>query len=290
MSVSYIPDGCTYAEALQAGERLLADAGVPEAADNAWYLFSFCFSLERSRYFLCRDEKATGEGMAQYEKCLKERAARIPLEHIIHETEFMGLPFYVDERVLIPRQDTECLVEEVVKQSAGKRVLDLCTGSGCIGISLAVLGGCADVTLSDISADALMVAGINAEKNHVHPHIIESDLFQHIEERFDIIVSNPPYIPTGEIASLMPEVRDHDPVAALDGMADGLAFYRRIAAESQRYLVPGGRLYFEIGYNQGRAVTALMEQNGFAGVEIIKDLAGLDRVVTGGLEMEDSNV
>lgn len=273
--------GCTLGELLRMGEEILAKADVPEAGINAWYLFAHCFHMERSRFFLCREETVSDEERKEYEKLLAKRMARIPLEHITHETEFMGLGFYVDERVLIPRQDTECLVEEVLKISAGKKVLDLCTGSGCIGISLAALGKCAAVTLSDISADALAVARKNAEENKVQVNFVESDLFRHITGKFDIIVSNPPYIPTADIASLMPEVRDHDPLLALDGKEDGLAFYRRIISESRNYLEPEGKLYFEIGYDQGEAVKRLMEQTGFIRVEIKQDLAGLDRMIMG---------
>jgi release factor glutamine methyltransferase len=277
----------TFRKLLRMGEEFLAKADVPEPEVGAWYLFAYCFHISRAEFFL-RSEEPTGENAwEEYKLLLEKRAARIPLEHITHETEFMGLPFYVDENVLIPRQDTECLVEEVLKKCEGKRVLDMCAGSGCIGISLAALGKCETVVLADISAEALRVAEKNAADNGVRVTCIESDLFQHITGKFDIIVSNPPYIRTGEIPSLMPEVREHDPVLALDGKEDGLAFYRRIVTESRRHLEMSGMLCFEIGYNQAEAVKDLMKQSGFGKIEVKKDLAGLDRIVIGSLKMEE---
>lgn len=273
--------GMTLADVLQYGEKRLLEAGIGEARLNAWYLFAHCFQIERSSYFLHKEEPAAAESVKRYEQALERREKHIPLEYITNETEFMGLPFYVDENVLIPRQDTECLVEEVLKISEGKDVLDLCTGSGCIGISLAVLGKCRSVTLSDISAEALAVAEKNAGTNHADVTVLESDLFKNIDRKFDVIVSNPPYIRTEEIGKLMPEVRDYEPRLALDGREDGLLFYRSIIRESSRFLRPGGALCFEIGYNQGEAVREQMLAAGFAQVVIKKDLAGLDRIVQG---------
>ncbi len=269
----------TYQEVLRRGEDILT-GHVPEAKLNAWYLFSHCFRMEKSQFFLRGQENAPAAEQRRYRKVLEERMRHIPLEYITHETEFMGLPFYVDENVLIPRQDTECLVEYVLNFSEGGDVLDLCTGSGCIGVSLAVLGKFSNVALSDISERALAVAERNAGMNGADVRLIHSDLFREIEGMFDWIVSNPPYIPTGDMEGLMPEVRDHEPVLALDGSADGLQFYREIIREAGRFLRDGGRLCLEIGYDQGRPVRALMETE-FDQVEIRKDLAGLDRIVTG---------
>lgn len=277
----HVPAGRTLGEALRMGEEWLAESGVPEAKANAWYLFAYCFDLDRSRFFLCRDERADAVCQKRYESALALRASRIPLEHIIHTAEFMGFSFYVDEHVLIPRQDTECLVEEVLRFSPGKRVLDLCTGSGCIGISLSLLGDCGSVLASDISPEALAVARRNALEHRAAISFVESDLFRQISGTFDLIVSNPPYIPTGEIDALMPEVRDHDPRSALDGEADGLGFYRRIAAGAPEHLVPGGMLCLEIGCSQGEDVKRLLGSAGFTGIRVKKDLAGLDRIVTG---------
>ena len=276
----------TLRDVLKRGETELSEAGVPEAELNAWYLFSRCFSLERSRYFLHQEEPAGEKECAEYRELLALRRTRMPLEYIIHETEFMGLPFSVDERVLIPRQDTEILAEELLKVCEGRDVLDLCTGSGCIGISLAVLGSCRSVVLSDISTGALEAAGRNAERNGAVVSLVHSDLFENIRGRFDIIVSNPPYIPSGQIEFLMPEVRDYEPRTALDGEEDGLAFYRRIIKESRDFLRENGVLALEIGSDQGQAVSSLMERAGFCGIEIKKDLAGLDRIVLAGMKEE----
>lgn len=271
----------TLQDVLLQGERALEAEDVPEAKLTAWYLFSHCFQVEKSYFFMNREEEAPPEEATGFYRMVERRCQRIPLEYITNETEFMGLPFYVDERVLIPRQDTECLVEEVLKVCEGKDVLDLGTGSGCIGISLAFLGNCRSVTLSDISRDALDVAEKNAGTNGVAVGLLESDLFQKIEGEFDIIVSNPPYIASGCIPDLMPEVRDHEPGIALDGSADGLAFYRSIIAESRRFLRENGNLFFEIGYDQGKAVSENMEAAGFQEVRVKRDLAGLDRIVYG---------
>lgn len=276
----------TLQDVLKMGEDELMAAGIPEAKINAWYLFAYCFAMERHEYFLRCGTEVTETEYQAYQRLIERRKRRIPLEYITRETEFMGLPFYVDEHVLIPRQDTECLVEEILPVSKGRDVLDLCTGSGCIGISLAVLGGCHTVTLSDISEEALQIARRNADNNGIRGNFLCSDLFEKIEGTFDIIVSNPPYIPTGQIQTLMPEVRDHEPHLALDGADDGLLFYRNIILESRRFLRDKGILALEIGYDQGKAVSAYMMGAGFHQVEIKKDLAGLDRVVRGEWRME----
>lgn len=268
-------------DVLKRGEEELLAAGVPEAGLNAWYLFSWCFAMERSEYFLRWDSEAEEEKCRKYRDMLALRKTRIPLEYITHETEFMGLVFYVDEHVLIPRQDTEILVEEVLAYSAGKDILDLCTGSGCIGISLAVLGNCHSVTVSDLSEEALQIARMNALDNKAQVIAVQSNLFDRISGTFDIIVSNPPYIPSKEILTLMPEVRDHEPRIALDGEMDGLSFYKTIIRESGSFLRERGMLVFEIGCDQAEDVSALMEQAGFQRIEIKRDLAGLNRVVRG---------
>ena len=271
----------TLREILTEGEKKLASAGVPEAKLNAWYLFAHCFSMTKSQFFLRADEEAEDSGYRRYQELLDKRSRRIPLEHLAGETEFMGLPFLVNANVLIPRQDTECLVEEVLKYCDGADVLDLCTGSGCIGISLAKLGHCKSVTLTDISVEALATAKKNAQKNEVTVQIVESDLFRSLQGTFDVIVSNPPYIRSGEIPKLMPEVREYEPLQALDGSEDGLSFYKSIIQEISTFLTSGGRVFFEIGAEQGEAVSQLMHEAGFRNVEVKQDLAGLDRIVCG---------
>lgn len=272
----------TYREAVEFGTKCLTDAGVPDAALDAWYLLQMVCKIERSYYYVHGEEDIAQDAQKEYEIAVQKRAEHIPLQYIIGEQEFMGLRFKVNSNVLIPRQDTETLVEQVLKiVKPGMKVLDLCTGSGCVLIS--VLKNAPELTGmgSDISKTALLVAKENAKLHEVDAEWVRSDLFDNITETFDVIMANPPYIPTGEILSLMPEVRDFEPENALDGGADGLDFYRKIAGQVKDYLNPGGYVYMEIGYDQGEAVSELMRNAGFTEVEVIKDLARNDRVVKG---------
>ena len=272
----------TYREAVEFGTKCLTDAGVPDAALDAWYLLQMVCKIERSYYYVHGEEDITQDAQKEYEIAVQKRAEHIPLQYIIGEQEFMGLRFKVNSNVLIPRQDTETLVEQVLKiVKPGMKVLDLCTGSGCVLIS--VLKNAPELTGmgSDISKTALLVAKENAKLHEVDAEWVRSDLFDNITETFDVIMANPPYIPTGENLSLMPEVRDFEPENALDGGADGLDFYRKIAGQVKDYLNPGGYVYMEIGYDQGEAVSELMRNAGFTEVEVIKDLARNDRVVKG---------
>lgn len=272
----------TYREAVEFGTKCLTDAGVPDAALDAWYLLQMVCKIERSYYYVHGEEDITQDAQKEYEIAVQKRAEHIPLQYIIGEQEFMGLRFKVNSNVLIPRQDTETLVEQVLKiVKPGMKVLDLCTGSGCVLIS--VLKNAPELTGmgSDISKAALLVAKENAKLHEVDAEWVRSDLFDNITETFDVIMANPPYISTGEILSLMPEVRDFEPENALDGGADGLDFYRKIAGQVKDYLNPGGYVYMEIGYDQGEAVSELMRNAGFTEVEVIKDLARNDRVVKG---------
>ena len=272
----------TYREAVEFGTKCLTDAGVPDAALDAWYLLQMVCKIERSYYYVHGEEDITQDAQKEYEIAVQKRAEHIPLQYIIGEQEFMGLRFKVNSNVLIPRQDTETLVEQVLKiVKPGMKVLDLCTGSGCVLIS--VLKNAPELTGmgSDISKTALLVAKENAKLHEVDAEWVRSDLFDNITETFDVIMANPPYIPTGEILSLMPEVRDFEPENALDGGADGLDFYRKIVGQVKDYLNPGGYVYMEIGYDQGEAVSELMRNAGFTEVEVIKDLARNYRVVKG---------
>ena len=272
----------TYREAVEFGTKCLTDAGVPDAALDAWYLLQMVCKIERSYYYVHGEEDITQDAQKEYEIAVQKRAEHIPLQYIIGEQEFMGLRFKVNSNVLIPRQDTETLVEQVLKiVKPGMKVLDLCTGSGCVLIS--VLKNAPELTGmgSDISKTALLVAKENAKLHEVDAEWVRSDLFDNITETFDVIMANPPYIPTGEILSLMPEVRDFEPENALDGGADGLDFYRKITGQVKDYLNPGGYVYMEIGYDQGEAVSEPMRNAGFTEVEVIKDLARNDRVVKG---------
>ncbi len=272
----------TLREAWNLGKKRLTAAEVPDADLDAWYLLEWCTGVSRSHYLAYPDEIISHDQEEQYRASLVKRERRIPLQQITGEQEFMGLSFYVNEHVLIPRQDTEILVEETAKfLRDGMQFLDLCTGSGCILLSLLHLKPGVEGTGVDLSPEALKVAEKNRERLGAKAALIQSDLFDKIESAFDVIVSNPPYIKRAEIETLMDEVRLHEPYMALDGHEDGLYFYRKIAEEAPKYLRAGGGLFLEIGCDQGVCVAELLRQQGFADVKVVKDLAGLDRVVEG---------
>lgn len=274
----------TFREAICFGEEKLNNAGIVDAKNDAWLLLTFICKINRTFYYVHMDEEMPVEQATEYENVLNKRAEHVPLQYITGEQEFMGIPFHVNDSVLIPRQDTETLVEEALKVvRPGMKVLDMCTGSGCILIS--ILKNIVDVEGFgyDISKQAINVAKENAKLNNVNATFERSDLFEDVSETFDVIVSNPPYIPTDVIGGLMPEVAVYEPMLALDGKEDGLYFYRRIIAVASKYLNPGGKLLFEIGHDQGKSVSDLMREAGFQGVRVVKDLAGNDRVVIGGI-------
>lgn len=264
------------------GAETLEHAGIPDAKLDAWYLLEYVTGISRASYFGDPKREVPKEQAESYREVILRRAGHIPLQHITGEQEFMGYTFLVNPDVLIPRQDTETLTEEALKfTEPGMKVLDLCTGSGCILISL--MKKCHGLTGTgcDISEKALKTARENGRRLQVEASWIQSDLFEQISERFDLIVSNPPYIRTGVIEELQEEVRLHDPWIALDGKKDGLYFYRRIIAESTGYIRDNGALMFEIGHDQAEDVVRLMEEAGYTQIRVKKDLAGLDRVVTG---------
>ena len=277
----------TYRSLVTEGGKLLQAAGVAEAELDAWYLLEYLRKERGSRsdrqwYLLCREEEADIEEEKAYRELIGRRAKRIPLQQITGEQEFMGFSFLVNEHVLIPRQDTETLVEEAMEKTGkGDRVLDMCTGSGCILLSLLKLVPGLSGTGADISQEALKVAVENGKRLQTEASFLESDLFEKVEGVFDLIVSNPPYIASDEIGTLMEEVRDHEPIGALDGSADGLAFYRRLVQEGKDHLKSGGWMLFEIGCTQAEAVMELLKKGGFQEIYVKKDLAGLDRVVGG---------
>ena len=287
----------TLREAYEYGQKQLQLAGIDDADLDAWYLLEFVTGISRTMYYVKMQDKILSEQEKQYRGFIETRASHIPLQHITGVQEFMGLEFIVNEHVLVPRQDTEVLVESVLEVlEPGMKVLDMCTGSGCILISLMRLYGpsqaepTGEVTQDekmlcgvgvDISEEALKVAKANGEKIGVKAEFIQSDLFENVRGEYDVIVSNQPYIRTAVIDELKEEVKCHDPFIALDGKEDGLYFYRKIVEKSLEYLSDGGRLLFEIGHDQGEEVKKLMEQAGFTGVTVKKDLAGLDRVVLG---------
>ena len=272
----------TYREAINLGEKVLNMADVADAKIDAWLLLEMVCKIDRSFYYLHMEDEVAEEQLSEYEIALRKRAEHVPLQYIVGEAEFMGLKFKVNSNVLIPRQDTETLVEEALKVvKPGMKVLDMCTGSGCILLSLLHYSNDCLGTGADLSREALAVARENARRLGIQACFLCSDLFDKIEDKYDIIVSNPPYIQTGVIGGLMDEVRLHEPLSALDGGEDGLVFYRKILEGCGKHLVRGGSLYFEIGYDQGEAVKGLMEKYGFSQVRVVKDFAGLDRVVSG---------
>ena len=272
----------TLREAYEYGQRDLNQARIEDAAVDAWYLLEFTTGISRAMYFLKMQDEMSEEQKEKYQEYIQIRASHIPLQHITGVQEFMGMEFDVNEHVLVPRQDTEVLVENVLKiLRPGMKILDMCTGSGCILISL--LKMCQGVlgTGADVSEEALKVAERNNAKLRVEARLIQSDLFENVQGKYDVIVSNPPYIRTAVIEELKEEVKCHDPFIALDGKEDGLYFYREIVDKSRAFLNSGGKLYFEIGHDQGEDVKRLMEDAGFVDIIVKKDLAGLDRVVFG---------
>ena len=278
---------------LKQGREILQNAGIAEWDLDAWYLLEFVTGVSRSQYFLDPEREVPQEQEAKYRQMIDKRSTHIPLQHLTGEQEFMGFPFQVNEHVLVPRQDTEILVEEALKVLApGDHVLDLCTGSGCIAISLWKLCTGLTVDAADLSAEALAVAKENAKALEAGVAFFRGDLFEAVTGRqmYDCIVSNPPYIRTEVIETLSEEVRAHEPYQALDGKEDGLYFYREIVRKSGSYLKPGGHLLFEIGYDQAEAVSMLMQTRGYEEIEVIRDLAGLDRVVKGKRKQEELHV
>ena len=277
----------TYRECYEQGCRTLQAAGIEEAALDARLLLEAVCGTDRNDLLVHGEQPVAPEAEEKYLNWIRQRAEHIPLQQLTGEQGFMGLTFNVNEHVLIPRQDTEILVEEVLKElHDGMRVLDMCTGSGCILLSLLHYSNDCEGLGVDLSAEALEVAGRNVLKvltpeKAEHAHFLQSDLFEKVEGKFEIIVSNPPYIASAEVEKLMPEVRDHEPRMALDGTEDGLHFYRRIIEEAGKHLVSSGMLFFEIGYDQGQAVSELMRTEGYCDVQVVQDYAGLDRVVYG---------
>ncbi len=275
-------------EVLAAGQRLLKAAGVESARLDCELLLCSVLQCERHHLYLMGDKPLDAEKHRRFEGLLSRRLKGEPVQYILGKREFMGLEFYVDKSVLIPRFETEILVEYVI-YAIGRRkasILDLGTGSGAISVSLAVYLPEAHVVAIDISREALEVAGKNADRHKVASRIdfIESDMFEALEgdgfpHCFDAVVSNPPYIRSGDIQGLMREVRDFEPISALDGGADGLDFYREIACKAFRFLKPGGFVAVEMGYDQSACVREIFKGTGkYAEERILKDLSGIDRV------------
>ncbi len=274
----------TINELTEAGAEMLHDNGVENYRNEVRYLLMEIIGKDVTYIMLHGEEEVSKEHEELFYHRVRQRCKRYPLQYILGHQEFYGLDFKVNQSVLIPRQDTEILVEHAIdclkKNYTGMipKVLDLCTGSGCIGITLAKNADI-ELTVSDRSKEALSVATENLKKHDVSADIICGDLFEGMVDTFDMITANPPYIPRQVIETLMPEVREFEPMMALDGHEDGLYFYRRIAEEAGRYLHDDGHIFLEIGYDQGPDVKKIMEDQGYHNVEVIKDYAKDDRVV-----------
>lgn len=278
-----------YRDLYNQGIEKLSSENIVDAKIDARLLLEYACKTDRNALFLKGDMEVTEDETKVYFDLISKRMKHIPLQHLTGEQDFMGLTFKVNEHVLIPRQDTECLVEIVLKHlHDGMRILDMCTGSGCIVISLLHYSNDCQGVGVDLSEEALKVAthnasvlGNNGIADKMDVTFVQSNLFEKVDGKFDIIVSNPPYIKTEVIDTLMPEVKDFEPMMALDGTEDGLYFYRKIILDAKKHLNRGGQLFFEIGYDQGKEVSDLMCEAGYVNVEVAKDLAGLDRVVYG---------
>lgn len=273
-----------YTEAFLMGMQKLKEAEIGEAQLDARLLLEEVCGTDHNT-LLCHGDREVSEAEEeQYRRALEQRAVHVPLQHLLGYQDFMGLRFQVNEHVLIPRQDTEILVEEAMRYlHDGMRILDLCTGSGCILLSLLHYSNDCEGTGVDISKEALQVAALNAELLGIKADFLKSDLYEKVTGKFDLLVSNPPYIERKVIPTLMEEVREYDPYIALDGGEDGLDFYRRIIGGAQDYLKRGGQILMEIGSGQAKAVSELLREAGFKEIDVCRDFAGLDRVVSGRL-------
>ncbi len=284
----------TIHEAVRNAEEMLRKAGIEEAAFDARELMMFVMGWSLTEYLLAASGSEGGGELgvsseASYRMLVRKRSERVPLQYLTGKAYFYSYEFSVGRSVLIPRYDTEILVHTVLTENRDRpeetAVLDLGTGSGCIAAVLKIEGGYGRVDATDISREALETAKKNAENLGAEIRLFEGDLFSALalekENRYDLIVSNPPYIAESERDFLEPEVRDYDPETALFGGADGLLFYRRIIKDAPDYLKPGGKLYFEIGSEQAAAVSALLSLRGFSEIRVYPDLSGKDRVVRG---------
>ena len=292
------PRSETAAALVREGARILHRSGIDEADNDAFLLFSHVSGYDRSAYLLHAPDPVGEEAACAYRKLIDARAQRIPLQHLTGTQAFAGIELHVTGDVLIPRQDTECLFEEARQFLSGLmqvrsgnaqlgrdplRVLDLCTGSGCLALALKAQFPSVRFDACDFSERALALAADNAKRLSLEVFFAQGDLFGPYipgQDRFDLIISNPPYIPTNDISALQPEVRDHDPHLALDGGTDGLHFYRRIAKDAAAYMKEGAALMLEIGSDQREDVSSLLVKQGFQIRSFLRDLAGLDRGIT----------
>ncbi len=274
----------TVKEILDKSIKKLALSDIDEAKVDAMLLMEYVFGINKTKYFMSMNDEADAEKSKVYEALIEKRCRHIPLQYLIGTQDFMGFEFKVNENVLIPRYDTEVVADEAmkaIKSVDNPKILDVCTGSGCIAIALSKLIRDSKVKAIDISKEALNVAQENNSNLGASVEFTESDLFEKLSEneKYDLIISNPPYIKTQVIKGLMSEVKNFEPMLALDGDEDGLKFYRRISNEAPKYMKNGGVLVYEIGHDQAEEVSELLKENGFKDIVVKKDLAGLDRAV-----------
>lgn len=287
MSHFQTKDQPSLVEAVKWGEEVLKLAGRPDATIDAKLLLRHLLDMSETHYLLRRQECLSREQKISYEALIEERKTGKPLQYIIGTQEFMGLVFEVDERVLVPRQDTETLIEtltDLAKEEPIRTGIDIGTGSGCISIALAYYIKDLHMIALDYSAEALCVARKNVQRHHLESRVkcLESDLFGSYPNengKVDLIVSNPPYISIEDYKELMKEVKEYEPQMALTDDCDGLTFYKKISKAAKDYLKPNGIIAYEIGYNQAKEVTIILEQEGFKNIRIVRDLAGKDRVI-----------
>ena len=288
----------TLRQLLKEGEARLAENGIENSTMEARYLLEYICDFSWAQYLMQADTEADPQEEYKFLKLIDQRCTHYPLQYIMGSADFMGIDFMVNDSVLIPRLDTEVLVETILDKAniEGGSFIDMCTGSGCIAVSLMVHGKYAKGMGVDISKRALDTARLNGFFNRdrwmrdgrnvdsltwIHSNLFENLVGDDCVETFDMIVSNPPYIPAEVIETLMPEVRDHEPRLALEAADEGLEFYKKITQEAVNWLKPEGWLFYEIGCEQGEAVSQILKENGFRDIHTVKDLAGLDRVVYG---------
>lgn len=294
-------------EILEEGKLALKKSKIENSDGDATEILLSLLDMDMARFlFECEedleskyDRHSISNIISEFNELINARANHFPLQYILGETYFCGLRFNVNREVLIPRQDTEILVEKVISDNPDKNkfILDMCTGSGCIAVSLAALGNYKLVVGSDISTDALNVAAKNAEElvnasgfqdeMDQHVYFVQSDMFKNFDKirdnlgvsAFDIITANPPYIRTSDIKNLQVEVKDFEPRIALDGDKDGLKYYKQIADEASKYMSDNARIYMEIGFDQANDVKNIFKKKGYTHIETVKDLGGNDRVI-----------
>jgi release factor glutamine methyltransferase len=273
-------------EIVKYAKNQLKDGNVQDYDIVCKILIEYFFDISRNSIAIHMEDEADEEATKRFDEALIRVIAGVPVQYITNKQEFMNISLYVDENVLIPQPDTEILVEKVIEEYKGKKckVLDLCTGSGAIGIAIAKNINEADVFVSDISAKALEVTKKNSDYNLSSEkcvHIIESNMFDNImEQEFDCVVSNPPYIKTSVIDSLDMQVQS-EPHLALDGGTDGLEFYRIISDNAYKYIKNGGKIFLEIGYDQKNLVMDILKENGhYVEIEAFKDYGANDRVIS----------